>query len=83
MDYQELTNKCKKAYKNKDLSKAYKYWSNIHDLLTQNLNKTEDYDNKLVCYQEYWKCMEQFEDKEVYDITDYGKRKAFLEQGLI
>lgn len=83
MNYRELVNKCKKAYNSRDLDKAYKYWCDIHDLLNKNLDKATNYDNKLVCYQEYWNCMEQFEDKEVYDITDYGKRKAYLEQGLI
>lgn len=83
MNYQDLINKCKKAYKNKDLDKSYKYWSDIHDLLTKTLNKAKDFDDKCSCYKEYWKYMEQFEDSEVYDITDYGKRQSYIKQGLL
>ena len=37
MNYQELVNKCKKAYKDNILGLSYKYWCDIHDILDKKL----------------------------------------------
>lgn len=79
MNYQELVDKCKKAYTDKDMGLAYKFWCDIHDLLDNKLNEFDKYDdeNRHKCYQEYHDFMQQFTDDEVYTITDYGKEKAY------
>lgn len=79
MNYQELVDKCKKAYADKDINKALEYWCDIHDLLDNKLNEFDKYDdeNRHKCYQEYYNFMQQFTDDEVYTITDYGKEKAY------
>ncbi len=79
MNYQELIDKCKKAYTDKDMDLAYKFWCDIHDLLDNKLNEFDKYDdeNRHKCYQEYHDFMQQFTDDEVYTITDYGKEKAY------
>lgn len=79
MNYQELVDKCKKAYADKDMDLAYKFWCDIHDLLDNKLNEFDKYDddNRHKCYQEYHDFMQQFTDDEVYTITDYGKEKAY------
>ena len=38
MNYQELVDKCKKAYIDKDMNLAYKFWCDIHDLLQEKLD---------------------------------------------
>lgn len=85
MTYQELVDKCKKAYKNHDMEKAYQYWSDIHDLLDEKLNKFDKYDdtNRHKCYQEFHDYMQQFTDEEVYKITDYCRIKHYRELGYI
>lgn len=79
MNYQELVDKCKKAYIDKDMNLAYKFWCDIHDLLDKNLDEFDKYDeeNRHKCYQEFHDYMQQFTDDEVYKITDYGKEKAY------
>lgn len=79
MNYQELVDKCKEQYNNKDLEGACKYWCDIHDLLDTKLNEFDKYDekNRYKCYQEFHNYMQQFSDDEVYKITDYGKRQAY------
>ena len=79
MNYQELVDKCKKAYIDKDMNLAYKFWCDIHDLLNKNLDEFDKYDeeNRHKCYQEFHDYMQQFTDDEVYKITDYGKEKAY------
>ena len=79
MNYQELVDKCKKAYIDKDMNLTYKFWCDIHDLLDKNLDEFDKYDeeNRHKCYQEFHDYMQQFTDDEVYKITDYGKEKAY------
>lgn len=84
MNYQEIVNACKSAYKNKDMGLAYKFWCDIHDLLNKKLDefdKTDD-ENRHKCYQEFHDYMKQFTDDEVYSITDYGKEKAYRQMEL-
>ena len=42
----------------------------------------EDIYKRFKCYKEYNDYMEQFANKEVYDITDYGKAKAYREMEI-
>ena len=79
MNYQELVDKCKKAYADKDMDLAYKFWCDIHDILDKKLDEFDKYDdeNRHKCYQEFHDFMQQFTDDEVYTITDYGKEKAY------
>ena len=81
MEYRELVDKCKKAFKENDLTSAYEYWVKIYDLLDEKLNQYDKTDekNRFVCYDEFNKCMREFTDDEVYKITDYGKEKAYRE----
>ena len=81
MNYQELVNKCKKAYKDNILGLSYKYWCDIHDILDKRLNEFDLYDdeNRYKCYQEFNNYIKQFTDEEVFRITDYGKQKAYKE----
>lgn len=81
MNYQELVNKCKKAYKENILGLSYKYWCDIHDILDKRLNEFDLYDdeNRYKCYQEFNNYIKQFTDEEVFRITDYGKQKAYRE----
>ena len=81
MNYQELVNKCKKAYKDNILGLSYKYWCDIHDILDKRLSEFDLYDdeNRYKCYQEFNNYIKQFTDEEVFRITDYGKQKAYRE----
>lgn len=84
MNYQNLVDKCKKAYKEKDLTSAYKFWEKIYDILDERLNKfdIENDEERNKCYQEFNKYMKQFTDDEVYTITDYGKQQAYRKMEL-
>lgn len=84
MNYQELVDKCKEQYNNKDLEGACKTWSMIYDLLDEKLGKFDEKDdkNRFGVYKEFNSYMEQFSNNEVYDITDYGKQKAYKQMEL-
>lgn len=84
MNYQNLVDKCKKAYKEKDLTSAYKFWEKIYDILDERLNKFDiaNDEKRNKCYQEFNKYMKQFTDDEVYTITDYGKQQAYRKMEL-
>ena len=84
MNYQNLVDKCKKAYKEKDLTSAYEFWGKIYDILDERLNKfdIENDEERNKCYQEFNKYMKQFTDDEVYTITDYGKQQAYRKMEL-
>ena len=84
MEYQSLIKLCKQAYNKKDLSSAYKYWVMIYEVLDKKLNNIDinNEEERFKCYKEYNDYMEQFADKEVYDITDYGKAKAYREMEI-
>lgn len=79
MEYQNLIKLCKQAYSKKDLSSAYKYWEMIYEGLDKKLNNIDinNEEERFKCYEEYNSYMKQFTNKEVYDITDYGKAKAY------
>lgn len=84
MEYQNLVELCKQAYNKNDLSSAYKYWEMIYEVLDKKLGKI-DINNEVErfkCYEEYNNYMKQFTDKEVYDITDYGKAKAYRQMEI-
>lgn len=81
MNYQELVDKCKKAYADRNLELADKYWCEIFDVLDKKLKNNEE--DKFNIYQEFHTYMEQFTDNEVYAITDYGRRKAYLKMGIV
>ena len=84
MEYQNLIKLCKQAYNKKDLSSAYKYWEMIYEVLDKKLNNIDinNEEERFKCYKEYTDYMKQFADKEVYDITDYGKAKAYREMEI-
>lgn len=79
MNYQELVNKCKQAYKENDLTSAYEFWKKIYNVLDEKLSQFDiNNDNeRYKCYEEFNKYISQFDNQEVYDITDYGKQKAY------
>ena len=81
MEYQNLIKLCKQAYNKKDLSSAYKYWVMIYEVLDKKLNNIDinNEEERFKCYEEYNSYMKQFANKEVYNITDYGKAKAYRE----
>lgn len=82
MEYQNLVELCKQAYNKSDLSSAYKYWEMIYEVLDKKLGKIDinNEEKRFKCYEEYNNYMKQFTDKEVYDITDYGKRQMEIER---
>lgn len=84
MEYQNLIKLCKQAYNKKDLSSAYKYWEMIYEVLDKKLNNIDinNEEERFKCYKEYNDYMKQFTDKEVYDITDYGKAKAYRQMEI-
>ena len=76
--YQELIDKCRKAYKDKKIAVAYHYWEEIHELLSKKLDECEkDQNKRWKVYAEYHDSINQIPNQEVYDITDYGKRIAY------
>lgn len=80
MEYQELINKCKEAYKQINLEKAWKYWVEIYDKASSKFEKCEENSNEFYkAYEEFQNYMRQFTDDEVYTITDYGKSILFSE----
>jgi len=85
MNYQELVDKCKNAYKDHNLLLAYTYWKKIHEILDNKLDKYDesDQENRYKCYAEFDKYMDQFASQEIYDITDYGKEKYYIEKGYL
>lgn len=80
---QELVDKCKKAYAEKDLESAGKYWSEIYDtvLPDETTMKNMSDAERMKSYSILSKLMDQFTDREVYDITDYLKRKSYRKMG--
>ena len=62
---QNLVNKAKKAYKDKDLKSAGTYWNKIYDACPEPMTRQD--------YEEHNKYMRQFTNEEVYAITDYLK----------
>ena len=76
--YQELIDKCRKAYKDKNIVVAYHYWEEIHELLSKKLDECgEDQNKRWKIYAEYHDSIMQIPNQEVYDITDYGKKIAY------
>ena len=76
--YQELIDKCRKAYKDKKIAVAYHYWKEIHELLSKKLDECGKDQNKMwKAYAEYNDSINQISNQEVYDITDYGKEQAY------
>ena len=76
--YQELIDKCRKAYQDKKIAVAYKYWEEIHELLSKKLDECgKDQNKRWKAYAEYHDSINQIPNQEVYDITDYGKEQAY------
>ena len=76
--YQELIDKCRQAYKDKNIAVAYHYWEEIHELLSKKLDECgEDQNKRWKVYAEYHDSINQIPNQEVYDITDYGKKIAY------
>ena len=76
--YQELIDKCRKAYKDKKIAVAYHYWEEIHELLSKKLDECgKDQNKRWKVYAEYHDSTNQIPNQEVYDITDYGKEQAY------
>ena len=76
--YQELIDKCRQAYKDKNIVVAYHYWEGIHELLSKKLDECgEDQNKRWEIYAEYHDSIMQIPNQEVYDITDYGKKIAY------
>ena len=78
--YQEMVDKCKKAYKDKNLKLAYQYWCEIYDILDKKLSNVSKEEEKKSLYMEFFDYIDKFTDEEVYDITDYGKEQAYIRQ---
>lgn len=78
--YQELVNKCKQAYKEKNMLVASQLWKELYNLLDSKLDNTTDENTRIEFFKEHSKYMEQFTNDEVYDITDYLKRQYYYEE---
>lgn len=74
-----LAQDCKDALANGNYSEAYDKYTAIHDLLMpENLSsKTEEFQEKMMGF--YNEVMKEFTNEEIYEITDYGKEKAYAE----
>lgn len=83
MNYQELVDKCKSAYANKDLKLAWELWEKLNTIVDklETIDIADDKGKKAV-WEEYHSYMGQFTNEEVYGITDYGKQKAYREMEL-
>ena len=76
--YQELIDKCRKAYKDKKIAVAYHCWEQIHELLSNKIEECkEDGKQMRKVYAEYYNSINQIPNQEMYDITDYGKEQAY------
>ena len=80
MNYQELVDKCKKAYIDKDLKLAWQLWEELGKIIDK-LDEIDikDDEKRNAIFEEYHSYTEQFTDEEVFGITDYGKQKAYRE----
>lgn len=78
--YQELVNKCKQAYKEKNMLIASTLWKELYSLLYSKLDNATDENARIELFREYDKYMEQFTNDEVYDITDYLKEQYYYEE---
>lgn len=83
MNYQELVDKCRKAYADKNLELAWKLWEDIHTIICEldTIDIADDEKRKAV-WEKYHSYMEQFTNDEVYGITDYGKQKAYRQMEI-
>ena len=75
------------AWKNNDLETAYAKWEELHDLFSTGYddegNATKEWSEEQT-YRDFYELTaitDTIEDKCVYDITDYGKRKAYKSMG--
>lgn len=80
MNYQELVDKCKKAYADKDLKLAWQLWEELGKIIDK-LDEIDikDDEKRNAIFEEYHSYTEQFTNEEVFGITDYGKQKAYRE----
>lgn len=80
MNYQELVDKCKKAYADKDLKLAWQLWEELGKIIDK-LDEIDikDDEKRNAIFEEYHSYTKQFTDEEVFGITDYGKQKAYRE----
>lgn len=75
------------AWKNNDLETAYAKWDELHSLFSNGYddegNQTADWseEQSLRDMIELTSITDTIEDKCVYDVTDYGKEKAYKEMG--
>ena len=79
MNYQELVDKCRKAYNESNIMLASVYWEEIYNTLDKKLDETKSEEERKGCLEEHGKYMTQFTNEEVYKITDYLKAKAYKE----
>lgn len=76
------------AWKNNDLATAYTKWSELFDLFSTGYdnegNRTADFNEEQATRDliELTSITDTIEDKCVYAVTDYGKRKAYRAQGF-
>lgn len=75
------------AWKNNDLETAYAKWEELHDLFSTGYddegNATEEWSEEQA-YRDFYELTsitDTIEDKCVYDVTNYGKRKAYKSMG--
>ena len=78
---QKLINDCKNAYYNKDLKKAWNLWEQVFDTLNEDKNGLTNEEDIMLVYKAFNNDLDTFTDKEVYDITDYGKELIYREMG--
>ena len=76
---QKLINDCKKAYDNKDLKKAWNLWKKVFDTLDEDKKGLTNEEDIMFVYKVFNNDLDTFTDKEVYDITDYGKELIYRE----
>lgn len=74
---QELVNKTKEFYKNKDLDRASIKWNEIYDFIDEVTKDNTFFDKNELLQPTF----DQFSDKEVYDITDNIRDLEYARQG--
>ena len=67
------------AWKNNDLETAWNKWEELYDLF--GANSTDSNEQRQQKLFKLISITNTIEDKCVYDVTDYGKRQAYKNQG--
>lgn len=76
---EELVDRIHESYSKGNLEEAYKSYCNLYDLFNSE-NKSEE--DKIKNSDNLNEILSEISDKELYDITDYGKEKSYREMGF-